>query len=161
MRPSRFRLCTGGAVGPGGYGSWVNLGEEEARRRFAASRVARLASVGGDGQPHLVPVTFALRGDVVVSAVDRKPKRSRDLRRLRNIQANPRVALLVDVYDDDWSQLWWVRADGDARVLEREEDRAEPLRWLRARYDQYRADPPDGPVVWVDVGLWRGWAATG
>ena len=85
---------------------------EEARRRFAGARVARLATVGADGRPHLVPIAFACVDDVVWSAVDDKPKRTRALRRLDNVRANPRVALLADHYDEDWSALWWVRADG-------------------------------------------------
>ena len=90
----------------------MRLAEDEARRRLAAARVARLATVGGPGSPHLVPVTFAVAGDRIYSAVDAKPKTTRDLRRLRNIRADPRVAVLADHYDEDWSRLWWARADG-------------------------------------------------
>jgi PPOX class probable F420-dependent enzyme len=132
----------------------------KARTRFAGARVARLATVGADGTPHLVPVTFAVDGDIVVIAVDHKPKRTNDLRRLRNIGADPRVSLLADHYDEDWDLLWWVRADGTARVL-RDERRAEPLRPLVAKYPQYAARPPDGPVILVDVTNWRGWSAAG
>jgi PPOX class probable F420-dependent enzyme len=132
----------------------------EARSRFAGARVARLATVGTGGAPHLVPVTFALRGDRIVLAVDHKPKRTTELARLRNIEADPRVSLLADHYDDDWDRLWWVRADGTARVL-RDAGRAEPVEWLVARYPQYADRPPAGPVIVVDVGKWRGWAAAG
>ena len=73
----------------------------EARVRFAGARVARLATTGSDGQPHLVPITFAVDGDLICTAVDYKPKTTPNLRRLRNIQQNPRVALLADHYADD------------------------------------------------------------
>ena len=132
---------------------------EEARRLFAGARVARLATVAADGRPHLVPVVFALEGDVVYSAVDEKPKRTRRLRRLENVHANPRVALLADHYDDsDWDALWWVRADGVARVLEGPEA-APGIELLTARYDQYREAPPRGPVLAVAVERWSGWRA--
>jgi PPOX class probable F420-dependent enzyme len=137
----------------------VDLSEPEARRRFAAARVARLATVGGDGMPHLVPVTFAVRGGVVVSAVDHKPKRTAALRRLANIEATGLVSLLVDRYEDDWTRLWWVRADGTARVLRAEADRTEPVRWLRGKYPQYAQRPPAGPVILAEISHWRGWAA--
>lgn len=134
--------------------------EEEARRRFAQARVARLATVDRSGRPHLVPLVFALEGDTVVSAVDHKPKRSAALRRLANIAANPRVALLVDEYGEDWDDLWWVRADGSAMVMEpgsRLWEKA--LDQLVARYEQYRLRRPDGPVIAVAVERWSGWAA--
>jgi PPOX class probable F420-dependent enzyme len=129
----------------------------EARRRFAAARVARLATVAADGRPHLVPVTFAVDGDTIVSAVDHKPKRTLALKRLANIASNPSVALLADEYDDDWSRLWWVRADGTARVEERASERV--LELLVARYEQYRERPPEGPAVVVAVDRWSGWTA--
>lgn len=135
------------------------MDEAEARARFAAARVARLATVG-DGRPHLVPVTFALRGDMLAIAVDHKPKRTTELRRLRNVEANPRVSLLADHYDEDWTRLWWVRADGTARVL-RADGRAEPVGWLVAKYPQYAGRPPAGPVILVEVTGWRGWTAAG
>jgi PPOX class probable F420-dependent enzyme len=134
-----------------------------ARSRFAAARVARLASVGADGRPHLVPIVFAVAGDTVYSAVDDvKPKATQRLRRLRNIAANPAVALLADHYEDDWSALWWVRADGTARLVDPDEPEAERARALLAeRYVQYRAAPPPGPVIAVAVERWTGWAAEG
>ena len=95
----------------------MNLDPAEARRRFAAAGVARLATVSPGGRPHLVPVTFAVDGDVIYSAVDAKPKTTTRLARLRNIAAEPRVAMLADHYGPDWDRLWWVRADGAATVL--------------------------------------------
>lgn len=128
-----------------------------ARERFEHARVARLATVAPDGAPHVVPVCFALHGDIAYFAVDHKPKRSARLQRLVNIAAEPRVALLVDRYDDDWSRLWWARADGRAREVQesREYDRAIVL--LVERYPQYRERPPQGPAVAIDVERWSDW----
>jgi PPOX class probable F420-dependent enzyme len=131
--------------------------EGEARRRFAAARVARLATAGADGRPHVVPIVFAVDGDTVYSVVDAKPKRTGSLRRLANVRENPAVALLVDYYEDDWSALWWVRADGHGRVLEAcAEEAAQAVGLLRARYPQQEAV---GAVLAVDVERWSGWSA--
>ena len=140
------------------------MDEVEARARFGAARVARLATVDELGRPHLVPVTFDVDGDTVSFAIDHKPKRTTDLRRLRNIAADDRVCLLVDHYDDDWSQLWWVRADGRARIVEdgeAREVRERALARLAERYRQYRDRPPQGPVVLITVESWTGWSYTG
>jgi PPOX class probable F420-dependent enzyme len=131
---------------------------DAARRRFAAARVARLATVSGDGQPHLVPVVFAVEGDTVLMAVDQKPKRHRDLKRLRNIADNPTVSLLVDRYDEDWDALWWVRADGTARILETD---ATALDALAAKYPQYREHRPEGPIIALDIEHITSWEAAG
>jgi PPOX class probable F420-dependent enzyme len=132
-----------------------------ARGLFAAARVARLATVGAEGRPHLVPIVFAVAGDVVYSAVDAKPKRTTALRRLENVRRNPRVALLADHYDDsDWDALWWVRADGVARVLDGSDSEARrAIALLAARYAQYRERPPRGQVLAVSVERWSGWRA--
>ncbi|HEY5988601.1 MAG TPA: TIGR03668 family PPOX class F420-dependent oxidoreductase [Streptosporangiaceae bacterium] len=135
------------------------LPAQEARRRFAAARVARLATVDGQGHPHIVPVTFAVDGDHIYSAVDAKPKTTTRLRRLRNIAAHPGVAVLADHYDDNWDRLWWVRADGRAAVLTQADEKAEPLHLLAERYPQYQVDPPDGPVIRIVVERWTGWSA--
>ena len=92
------------------------MSDFDAEARFAQSPVARLATVGADGRPHLVPVVFAVHEQVIYTAVDAKPKTTQRLRRLTNIERNPQVSLLVDHYDQDWTQLWWVRADGDAAI---------------------------------------------
>jgi PPOX class probable F420-dependent enzyme len=136
-------------------------GETEARRRFAAARVARLATTTPLGAPHLVPVTFVLEGDTVWWAVDEKPKRTRALARLDNISAEPRVSLLVDHYGDDWDELWWVRVDGVASIASGGPDTERALALLAARYEPYRVRLPEGPVVRVDVQRWRWWSATG
>lgn len=133
----------------------------EARRLFEQARVARLATVGSYGDPHVVPIAFALAGDVVFSAVDAKPKRTAALRRLENVRRNPAVALLADHYDDtDWSALWWVRADGAGRVLaDADPEAALAIALLTERYAQYRATPPPGPVLAIAVERWSGWHA--
>ncbi|HEV8564959.1 MAG TPA: TIGR03668 family PPOX class F420-dependent oxidoreductase [Actinomycetota bacterium] len=134
----------------------------EARKRFTAERVAHLGTVRPDGAPHVVPVVFAVEGDVVWIAVDDKPKRTRELRRLANVQAEPRVSLLVDRYDDlDWSLLWWVRADGRARVLRDPRSIAHAAACLGAKYSQHAARPPAGPAIAIDVERWSGWSAAG
>jgi PPOX class probable F420-dependent enzyme len=130
---------------------------EEARRRFAAARVARLATADRSGRPHLVPIVFALDGERVYSAVDAKPKRTTELRRLRNIRENPAVAVLVDHYEDAWDALWWVRADGRGRVLAGDgEEARHATALLRDRYPQQRAI---GAVLAIDVERWSGWSA--
>ncbi|HXV32928.1 MAG TPA: TIGR03668 family PPOX class F420-dependent oxidoreductase [Gaiellaceae bacterium] len=125
----------------------------------AAERVARLATVDPDGRPHLVPIAYALIGDTLYTAVDDKPKRSRTLRRMENARERPDVTVLVDRYDDDWTQLWWVRLRGRGRVLDAGDEAARALAALAAKYDQYREAPPGLPVLAVDVGEWRGWSA--
>ena len=132
----------------------------QARRRFATAPVARLATVGPAGRPHLVPITFALDGDVIYTIVDAKPKTTTDLRRLRNIRRDPRVTVLADHYEADWVRLWWARADGLASLLGEPADRARPLELLAARYPQYRVTPPAGPVIAIAVERWTGWAAS-
>jgi PPOX class probable F420-dependent enzyme len=135
----------------------MQLPADEARVRFVRARVLRLATADAEGRPHQVPATFALADDRIVIAVDHKPKRHQNLRRLRNIAGNPRVCALVDHYADDWAQLWWVRADGEARVLHGAARRL-PLDWLAEKYPQYRADRPDGPVIEITVSRWTGWS---
>src|SRR5215471_10781774 len=130
-------------------GGQLNLEPNEARRRFAAAAVARLATLTPGGAPHLVPVTFAVDGDVIYSAVDAKPKTTTRLARLRNIAAEPRVAMLADHYEADWDRLWWARADGTATVLTEPGAMAAPLALLARRYPQYRVRPPAGPVIRV------------
>jgi PPOX class probable F420-dependent enzyme len=132
---------------------------EEARERFAAARVARLATADATGRPHVVPIAFALDGDRLYSVVDSKPKRTTELRRLANVRENPRVAVLVDRYDDgDWSGLWWARADGAGRVLD--PDDPEAPRAADLLRDRYPRIQPIGAVLAIDVERWSGWEAT-
>lgn len=128
-----------------------------ALERLTASRVARLATVGRSG-PHLVPIVFAVVGDEIVSPVDDKPKRTRDLRRLANIAEHSRVSILADEYSDDWTRLWWVRVDGNATVVAR--PKKDVIDALVAKYDQYRQQEPGGPFILVAIDTVRGWSAT-
>jgi len=128
------------------------------RQRLAEARVARLATLGAHGRPHLVPITFTVDGDAIFFAVDKKPKRTTDLQRVRNIVANPSVSVLVDHYDEDWSRLWWVRADGTAKVLDHSQAAA-AIDLLVSRYEQYRLARPIGPVVAIAIQRITGWSA--
>src|SRR5207247_5618167 len=109
--------------------------------RLKAARVARLATTDPDGRPHLVPIVFALDGDTLYSAVDRKPKRSSKLRRIENARARPDVTILVDHYEEDWGRLWWIRLRGRARVLDHGDERERARARLPQNYPPYRAGP--------------------
>ncbi|MGP3976244.1 TIGR03668 family PPOX class F420-dependent oxidoreductase [Streptomyces sp. 8N114] len=141
-----------------------NMTGGQARERFAGARIAHLATTDGAGRPHLVPVVFAVTGDTVVFAVDHKPKRAGRLKRLANIEADPRVCLLADNYDEDWDLLWWIRADGTAAVLPAADESptsARHVRLLTEKYQQqYGTRPPAGPVVEIAVARWSGWRAS-
>ena len=134
------------------------MDEPELRRRFASRPVARLATVRPDGGPHVVPLVFVLVGDVIYSAVDAKPKRSVRLQRLANVASESRCSLLVDHYEDDWSKLWWVRADGEASIVE-PAMASEGLSALMEQHPQYRVSAPPGPLLAVRVARWVGWSA--
>ena len=126
------------------------MADNDAVAMFAASPVAMLATVGADGAPHLVPVVFAVHDE---------RKSTQRLRRLSNIEANPKVCMLVDHYDDDWTKLWWVRADGIAAIHHSGEAMAAGYALLRRKYLQYQRIALDGPVVTVDVQRWSSWQA--
>lgn len=127
--------------------------------RLAAARVARLATIDPDGKLHLVPIVFAIEGETLYSAVDRKPKRSTMLRRIENARARPDVTILVDHYEENWSRLWWIRLRGRARVLDEGAERDRALALLRRKYGQYAEQPPGGPVLAVDITEVREWHA--
>jgi PPOX class probable F420-dependent enzyme len=137
---------------------------DEAASRLAAARVGRLATVRPDGTPHVVPFVFAIveDGDRLLAywAVDAKPKRSASIRRLENIRANPAVELVVDGYAEDWTRLWWVRAAGRARVVSSEDETTLAVRALAEKYPTYRAEPPPGPVIAIEIDRITGWAAS-
>ncbi|HUZ09779.1 MAG TPA: TIGR03668 family PPOX class F420-dependent oxidoreductase [Acidimicrobiales bacterium] len=137
--------------------SGVPPGSALGRRRLAAARVGRLATTTPTGRPHIVPCCFVLSGDTVYSAVDAKPKSSALLRRLDNVRANPAVSLLVDHYDENWSELWWVRVDGWAQVLHPGEATDRALAMLGEKYPQYGSVALTGPVISVLVTAWREW----
>ena len=135
--------------------------ERDIRRLAASARVGRLATVGADGRPHLVPVCFVLLGDTAYSAVDHKPKRSSRLRRLVNVEATGHTCLLADRYSEDWSTLWWVRLDGRARVVADPAEAGRAVAALVDKYIQYAERAPTGPVLAIDVSRWVGWSAQG
>jgi len=134
--------------------------ESEARRRLAGSESARLATVSEEGRPHVVPIVFALDGETLYFAVDSKPKTTANLKRLKNIAGNPAVSVLADQYDDDWARLWWVRADGTARIVVDEAESHRALNLLTRRYPQYETQRPGGPVVAIHIDRLTGWSAT-
>jgi PPOX class probable F420-dependent enzyme len=136
-----------------------SLPSEEQRQRVEEARVARLATLDAAGRAHLVPLCFVLEGETIFSAVDRKPKRTTRLQRLENIRSCPEVTVLVDHYEEDWSRLWWVRLRGKGRVIEAGPDRARALALLAEKYGQYRREPPEGPLIAIDVEEWRSWSA--
>jgi len=136
------------------------MDQDEMRRRAAAARVAHLATISDSGAPHVVPICFALEGDHLYFAVDAKPKRTRDLQRLRNIAAHPAVSVLVDHYEEEWRRLWWVRLDGKASIIDSGREFEHALDLLVDRYPQYAQARPSGPVVALTVLRTSGWAAS-
>ena len=134
---------------------------DEAWARVRVARVGRMATVTPSNRPHVVPFVFALveHGDLRVAywAVDHKPKRSADLKRIRNLEANPAVEFVVDGYEEDWERLWWVRCSGTAREVVDDVERGDALHTLGTTYPQYRNDPPDGPVIAIDIAVIEGW----
>ncbi|HXW78041.1 MAG TPA: TIGR03668 family PPOX class F420-dependent oxidoreductase [Acidimicrobiales bacterium] len=133
------------------------MDQATSRRLVEEARVAVLATLTSDGRPHLVPCCFVLDGVTIYSAVDAKPKTTMDLRRLSNLRANPHASLLIQHYDEDWSELWWVRVDGQGRILEPGEERDRAVRLLSAKYPPYREAPPPGEVLGMTIDTWRSW----
>lgn len=132
----------------------------EAVEFLTGSRVARLATVRPDGRPHIVPITFAVTGDTIVTMVDQKPKTTFRLQRLANIEARPSVSLLVDEWSEDWDRLRWVRVDGSA-VIHQDGETWELARdALVAKYSQYRDYPPEGVAIAISIDHVMGWAST-
>ena len=122
------------------------------RKKLKEARVARLATLDAKNRPHIVPVCFAFDGNLFYTAIDQKPKRvtGERLARLRNIRAVPRVALLIDEYDDDWTQLWYILIRGNAKLVPKlaHKERARAIRKLRAKYPQYaRGMLADDPSI--------------
>jgi PPOX class probable F420-dependent enzyme len=128
--------------------------------RLADAEVGRLATVRPDGRPHLVPITFAVVDETLVHMVDHKPKTTQRLQRLANVAAHPHASVLVDQYGDDWEVLWWVRADGPARVVESGSEWEGARSALVTKYSQYRETPPDGPAMLITIESVSGWAAS-
>jgi PPOX class probable F420-dependent enzyme len=137
----------------------MRLDVAEARSRFVRADVLRLATAAANGRPHVVPCTFAVDDlERIVIGIDNKPKSTTNLRRLANIEANPRVSMIVDHYAADWTQLWWARADGIATVERAGRELADHWDLLRRRYRQYEGQVLDGPVIVVEITAWAGWA---
>jgi PPOX class probable F420-dependent enzyme len=139
------------------------MNEDDAWARVRSARIGRLATVTPSNHPHVVPFVFVLierdLDRVVYWVVDHKPKRSPDLQRIRNLRMNPAVEFVVDAYDDDWSRLWWVRCSGSAREVDDAIERRTALDALASKYRQYMVEPPDGPVVAIDIHHISGWQA--
>jgi PPOX class probable F420-dependent enzyme len=131
------------------------------RRLVESARVGHLGTAGIDGRPHVVPVCFALLDEVAYTAVDHKPKRTAQLRRIANVTATGHACLLVDEYREDWSALWWVRLDGHGRVVHDPHEVRRAVAVLTDKYPQYAELPPAGPVLALDVTRWSGWSALG
>ena len=135
--------------------------EAEALALLGESRVGRLATVRPDGWPHIVPITYAVVDRMVVTMVDHKPKTTTRLQRLANIEAEPRVTLLVDEWSEDWRRLRWARFDGTAEIHQTGDLWELARDALVARYDQYRDHPPNGPAIVITIHGITGWASTG
>ena len=134
---------------------------DEALARLASARVGRLATIRPDGSPHVIPFVFAVEGRTLYWVVDAKPKRTRRLQRLANIEHDPRVEIVADEYDEDWTRLWWVRASGHARVVDEGTPEARhAVELLSAKYAPYRAERPAGAVVAIDLVVARGWSGS-
>lgn len=135
------------------------MNQDEIDRRLAAARSAALGTVDGRGRPHLVPIVFARREDRLYTAVDRKPKTTRRLKRLSNIEANPQASVLVDHYTDNWAGLWWIRLDGSAEVIRSGPRLRQGLALLADKYEAYAAAPPPGPLIEMRIEVIRTWSA--
>lgn len=136
------------------------MNRPEAIQALAAARSARLATTTPEGHPHIVPVTFAFVDDQIVSMVDHKPKTTRHLQRLANIEHDPRVSLLADHYSEDWDELWWVRIDGHAELHYENEPWAASRDALAQKYDQYRVRRPEGKAIVISIDRVTWWSST-
>lgn len=115
-------------------------------------RVGYLSTVDDAGLPHVIPVCFAIQGDCVYSPIDQKPKKTHNLKRLRNIRSNPHVSLLLDRYGDDWSTLGWVLVRGIAWIAYCSDTHVRAVELLRDKYVQYREmSLQEHPVICIDV----------
>jgi PPOX class probable F420-dependent enzyme len=136
------------------------MDRREALARLAGARVAHLATVRPDGGPHVVPVTIAVVGGNIVTAVDHKPKTTRDLQRLANIEVNRVVSVLADHYSEDWERLWWVRVDGPASIHHKGEVYEGGIQALVEKYPQYSQRAPDGPLIAISQDRIVSWEST-
>ena len=135
--------------------------ESHERQYVDTARVGRLATADAEGRPHVVPICFAFADDRIVTPIDEKPQRVAPdaLRRSRDIDANPRVALVVDHYAEEWSTLGWVQVRGTAtHRLPGEASHSTGVAALRAKYDQYAShDLESRPLIEIEPGSVRSW----
>ena len=136
------------------------MDRSEALDRFGIEPRAHLATVTPDGTPHVVPVTFALVGNEIVTAIDHKPKRTRRLQRLVNVENNPQVSMITDHYSEDWDRLWWVRVDGRMDIRESEQVDGLLRDALVGKYPAYQRQPPAGPhlILQIEKVKWWGYS---
>ncbi|MDQ6712425.1 MAG: TIGR03668 family PPOX class F420-dependent oxidoreductase [Candidatus Dormibacteraeota bacterium] len=134
------------------------------RRRIAQARVGHFATSDGT-KPSVVPVCFVLLGETLYQAIDGKPKSAKpaQLRRVKNVRANPSAALLIDHYVEDWRRLWYVLLRGKARIVSQNTEQRRAILALRKKYPQYRTSvplPDDAPVIAIDVRQLRHWRSS-
>lgn len=137
------------------------MNRTEAWALLEVARVARLATVRRDGRPHVVPVTFALVDQRVVTMVDHKPKQTTRLQRVLNIEAHPSASLLIDHWSEDWNRLYWVRVDGATTVHQGDTTWSQGRAALAAKYHQYVDRLPEGPAIAIAVDRISGWSSRG
>ena len=130
------------------------MDHQDARRLVEEGRVARVGTIDGRGRVHLVPIVYVLEGDTLYSSTDAGPP----AKRLRNLESNPAVTVIVDVYDEDWSKVWWVRLSGVGRRIDEGPEYDLAYRMLWAKYSQYTDEPAGGPIMAVDIEKWSFWA---
>jgi PPOX class probable F420-dependent enzyme len=133
---------------------------EWANKLLESARVGRLGLLDEEGAPRVLPVTFAVAEGRIWSAIDRKPKRSGEPARLRFLRRDPRAALTVDQYSDDWQQLAWVQVLGEVNIVEVGEGTA-GLEALRDKYEPYRDEAPPGPLLALEPRRYLWWRAAG
>ena len=141
--------------------------EERVSEFIRAHRVARLATADAAGRPAVIPICYVFNGDWFYSVIDQKPKRVdlMQLRRLRNIRVNPNVALVIDDYSENWSELVYVLVHGVATIIDTDEsaevERAAAIAALRSKYEQYRSMAIDGnPLIKIVPNQVRFWSAS-
>ncbi|MEQ8718269.1 MAG: TIGR03668 family PPOX class F420-dependent oxidoreductase [Acidimicrobiales bacterium] len=128
------------------------------RRRANDARIAKLGTVDSKNRPHIVPCCFVIVGETLFSPVDHvKPKSNRTLKRLRNIEQQPTVTVLVDHYDEDWRELWWIRLDGTAAVAQTSRHRGPVIELLVTKYPQYDSASFRNQLIVVQISRWTGW----
>lgn len=136
------------------------MNRSEALEALARCRVGHLATIQPSGDPHIVPITFAVHDTTVVTMVDHKPKSATRLQRLVNIERHPSVTVLADRYSEDWSELWWVRVDGRAEIHEDDKAWRDARTALADKYEQYRDQIPEGPAIVISIDRVSSWEST-